>query len=250
MALFGRVEAPIERQGFVAIELFDFVPPADHRPAVGMIEIERGVHLFAEPGARIVGDPHILLFEHDIELGPHHVVGEHQSGDAVGLERHHLLEMLARHALEKAGVVAGGEGVLLAADFVDILRERGAGILFGALEHQMFEEMRETGFPGRLVGGADLVPDHVGDDRSAMIGHHDDFEPVRQSEMADIRTAAGKGFVQVRSAGERAGQYGCKHQYFRQVITSASILRVLDIVRTLHSRSGPIPVPTGPWRMA
>ena len=69
-----------------------------------MIEIERGVHLLAEPRAGIVGDPHVLLFEHDIELGPHHVVGEHQAGDAVGLERHHLLEMLARQRAGKKPV--------------------------------------------------------------------------------------------------------------------------------------------------
>ena len=113
--------------------------------------------------------------------GLHHLVGEHQTGDAIGLERHHLLEMLARHALEEAGIVAGGEGILLAADRGDGLREGCAGIFLGALEHQMFEEMRQPGFARRLVGGADLVPDHVGDDRRAVIGHHDDFKAVRQA---------------------------------------------------------------------
>ena len=88
-----------------------------------MIEIERGVHLLAEPRRRIVGDPHVLFFEHDIEFGPHHVVGQHQAGHAVGFERHHLLEMLARHPLKEAGIVAGGEGILLAADLGDVLRE-------------------------------------------------------------------------------------------------------------------------------
>ena len=161
--------------------------PADRRPAVGMIEIERRIHLLAEPAHRIVGDPHVLLFEHDIELGLHHLVGQHEAGDAVGFERHHLLEVLARHALEEAGIVGGGEGVLLAADLGDVLRERVAGILLGALEHQMFEEMRQAGFARRLVGGADLVPDHVGDDRRAMIGDHDDFKAVVELEIGDRR---------------------------------------------------------------
>jgi len=40
----------------------------------------------------------------------------------------------------------------------------------GALEHQMFEKMREPGFARRLVGGADLVPDHLGDHRGAWSG--------------------------------------------------------------------------------
>src|SRR5579864_698171 len=49
----------------------------------------------------------------------------------------------------------------------------------------MFEEMRQAGLAGRLVGGADLVPDHVGDDRGAMIGDHHDFKPIVELEIAD-----------------------------------------------------------------
>ena len=86
------------------------------------------------------------------------------------------LRCCARHALIEAGIVAAGEGILLTADLGDVLRERGAGIFRGALEHQMFEEMRETGFARRLVGGADFVPDHMGDDRRAMIGNDDDLQ--------------------------------------------------------------------------
>ena len=183
--------------------------PADRRPAVGMIEIERRIHLLAEPARRIVGDAHVLLFEHDVELGFHHLVGEHEAGHAVGLERHHLLEVLARHALEKAGVVAGGEGVLLAADLGDVLRERAAGILLGALEHQMFEEMRQPGFARRLVGGADLVPDHVGDDRRAMIGDDDDFKAVVELEIGDCR----RRFA-ARDASKRTGERHDEHRQF------------------------------------
>ena len=120
-----RVEAPVERQRIIAVEVFDLGPPADHRTAIGMIEIKRGVHLLGQAAVRIVGDPHVLLFEHDVEFGAHDLVGEHEAGDAIGLERHHLFEMLARHALKEAGIVAGGEGVLLAADRGDLLREAG-----------------------------------------------------------------------------------------------------------------------------
>ena len=112
------------------------------------------------------------------------LVGEQQAGHAVGLELHHLLELLARHALVKAGVVAAGEGVFLAADGGDVLREMSAGIFRRALEHQMFEEMRQPRFARRLVGGADFVPDHMGDDRRAVVGDDDDFKPVRQREIA------------------------------------------------------------------
>ena len=167
-----------------------------------MIEVERGVHLLREPTVRIIGDAGILLFEHDIELGRHDRVGEHQAGDAVGLERHHLLEVLTRDALKEAGIVAGGEGVLLPADCGDLLRECVAGILRRALEHQMFEKVREPGLARRLVGGPDLVPDHMRDHRRPVIGHHDDFKAVRQGEVRDQRSgpsACGTG----DSAGER-----------------------------------------------
>ena len=52
--------------------------------------------------------------------------------------------VLARDALEVAGVVVAGEGVLLAADGRELLREAAGRILRGALEHQVFEEMRDA----------------------------------------------------------------------------------------------------------
>ena len=55
----------------------------------------------------------------------------------------------------------------------------------------MFEEMRQTRFPGSLVGGTYLVPDHVRDHRRAMIRHHDDFKPIGQGKMTDL--CAGMG---------------------------------------------------------
>ena len=112
----GRVEAPVKADGVVARKLLHLVAPADHRLAVRMVEVQRGVDLLAQPRARIVADALVLLFEDDVALGQHHLVGELQAGHAVGLEFHHGLELLARHALEKGGVVARGEGVFLAAD--------------------------------------------------------------------------------------------------------------------------------------
>ncbi len=43
------------------------------------------------------------------------------------------------------------------------------------------------GFAGRLVGGADLVPHHVRDDRRAVVGDHHDLHPVRELEMRNVR---------------------------------------------------------------
>jgi hypothetical protein len=47
----------------------------------------------------------------------------------------------------------------------DLSREKLLpGLLRGTFEHQMFEEVRKAGFPRGLIRGANLVPDHVGDD--------------------------------------------------------------------------------------
>ena len=46
--------------------------------------------------------------------------------------------------------------------------------------------MRDAGFALRLVGRADLVPHHVGDDGSAVIGDHHHLHAVVEREGGDI----------------------------------------------------------------
>jgi hypothetical protein len=92
----------------------------------------------------------------------------------------------------------------LSADGGNDLGEAPGWILLRALEHQMFEEMGEARLARRLIGGADLVPDHVGHDRRATIGNDHDLEPVREGEVGDLRADAG-----MRRTGEqRAGKGG------------------------------------------
>ena len=147
-----------------------------------MVEIERGHDLLVQPRLRIVGDPHVVFLEHDVALGQHVLVLEDEAGHAVGLELHHQRQLVARHALEIAGVVGRGEGVLVAADLEHGLGELAGRMLAGALEHQMLEEMREARFARRLVGGADLVPDHLRDDRRAVIRDHHHLQAVAEGE--------------------------------------------------------------------
>jgi hypothetical protein len=197
----GTVEVAIEADGVVAGQLLHLVPPADHRLAVRVIKEQRGVDLLAEPRARIVGDTLVLFLKDHVALRQHHLVGEHKAGHAVGFQFHNCLELLARHALEIAGVVARGEGVFLTADMRDHLREFTRRVLRRALEHQMLEEMRQARFSRRLVGGADLVPDHVGDNRRAVIGNDDQLQSVREREVGDL----GAGLL---SAERGRGQCG------------------------------------------
>ena len=180
-----------------------------------MVEIERRHDLLGQPRVRIVGDPHVEFFQHDVALGQHVLVLEDEAGHAVGLEFHHLRQLLARHALEIAGVIGRGEGVLVAADPQHGLGEFAGRMLAGALEHQMFEEMREPGFARRLVGRADLVPDHLRDDRGAVIGDHHHLQAVAEREAGGTfrsdrglgkNALAGRTTVEARNGEERNGK--------------------------------------------
>ena len=176
------VEALVEGERILAVEFLDLLMPADGRAAIGMIEIQRGHDLFGQPRIGAVADAHVVFFQHHVALGQHVFILEDEAGHAVGLELHHGRKLVARHALEVGGVVGGGEGVLVAADPRDELREFSRRMLGGALEHQVFEKMREAGFPRRLVGGADLVPDHLGDDGRAPVGNDHDLKAVAEGE--------------------------------------------------------------------
>jgi hypothetical protein len=179
-----RVEASVKRQRILAIERLDFVLPADNGNAVRMVGVERGHHLLLQDAAGIVVDAGAALFEDDLALGVDVLLGEAKIGHAVGFHRHHLGQAILGHALEIGGHVVIGEGVVLAAVLGDDLGEHAGGHEIGALEHQMFEEVRNAGRSGRLVGGADLVPDHLRHHRSAMVGDDQDLQAVGELELA------------------------------------------------------------------
>ena len=114
-------------------------------------------------------------------------------GHAVGFHPHHQRQAVLGDALEIGGRVMGGEGVVLAAIAGDDLGKFAGRDLFGALEHEMFEEMRDAGFALRLVGGSDLVPHHLRDHRRAPVGDDDDLHAVRKRRMSDIRVGSRSG---------------------------------------------------------
>ena len=86
--------------------------------------------------------------------------------------------MLLGDLLEIRGEIVAGEGVLLAADLGDEFRELAVRMAFGALEHQVFEEVGDARLAHWIVGGAVAVPHHMGDHWSAMIRDDHDFEAV------------------------------------------------------------------------
>src|SRR5262249_25753717 len=97
------------------------------------------------------------------------------------------------HALEIGSDVVVGEGIVLAAVLGHDLGELAGGDRLCAFEHQMLEEMGDARGPRRLVGSADLVPDHLGYDGSAMVGDDQDLEAVPKGEFDD--TGGGTGAV-------------------------------------------------------
>src|SRR4051794_41768861 len=87
-------------------------------------------------------------------------------------------------------------------------------MLAGAFEHQVFEKVRQTGLARRLVGRADLVPDHLRDDWRAVVRYHQDLEAVAQCERGGwirrhrgLCASAGRG---ERGSGEQYGKDRCR----------------------------------------
>ena len=105
----------------------------------------------------------------------------------------------------------------------------------------MFEEMREARLAGRLVGGADPVPEHVGHDRRAMVGNDHDLEAVGEHEIGDARPAVGMGGNGERRCGGNGGER------LEQSVGHELALVELAIAPTIHvqaaEREGePVPI--------
>ena len=120
--------------------------------------------------------------------------------------------MIACDILEIGRVVVAGEGVFRPAISRHDVRERAIGIGFRALEHEVFEEMRDARAPGLLIGGADLVPDHLGDDRCAVVGYDDDLHAVVEHETFGTKQGVVLG-AQRHGKQEKNGKDGENSKY-------------------------------------
>ena len=75
----------------------------------------------------------------------------------------------------------------------------------------MLQIMRNAGLARRLIRGTDLIPDHMGHDRSAAVRYDDHFHAIVEGKTLDVR---GKhlrqiGFHLRACCGRRDGG-GCK----------------------------------------
>ena len=96
-----------------------------------------------------------------------------QVAHAVGLHPQRGVQRSARHGLEVVGAVEPGGAVHVGgADLFERL-VISALVVLRAGEHQVLEQMGEAGLAGRLVAGADVVPDaHCHHLRLVVFVHH------------------------------------------------------------------------------
>ena len=150
-----------------------------------------------------------LLLRHRTEKIPH----------AVAFEPQRAFERGGRDGLEIVGAVEiGGAVVIGGPHFLQVLEIILGGVL-AAVEHQMFEQMRETRLALGFVLGTDIVPHCDRDDRRLAVGMDDDIEAILERELlvgdvdlVDERREFGRsgicgacGIVRCGSLGERRG---------------------------------------------
>ena len=172
--------------GIVPGEVFKVAHPADHRGTVWMNEKGDGVKIFDQERVRIVVGPASPLFLDDLPFQLKLFRVDQKILHPVRLQLQGELNPVGREILKVSGVVVSGEGVLRPAVFGDDPGEFPFSMFGGPLEHHMFQQVRETSFPGDFIPGADLVPDLKGDHRRLMLLHQKDFQAVVKLHLLDF----------------------------------------------------------------
>jgi hypothetical protein len=152
---------------------------------------------------------HGELLEDDPALGLELLGVDEAGGDHVGEHVDGHREVAVPHLGVVAGVLLGGDGVVLAADRVERHRDVERRARRGALEEQVLEEVRGAEVAGLLVAGSDGDP-HA-DGRAAAAGHvlAEDAHAGRQDRAPD----AGAARRLHGELGEVEGEfYGAGHQ--------------------------------------
>ncbi len=164
-----------------------------------------------------------VLYHATLLIQPGLVDGAEQMAHAVGFHEQGHVQGRSRHVLEIVGAVGVGGAVLIGgADQFEGFEEF-ALVVFRALEHQVFEQVRETAAAERLVLGSDVVPDVDGDDRRLTVGMHDHTQAIRQGEflIGDVH-GRGAGGVSRRHEIRRGAEKGETERGRQQCFVSES----------------------------
>ena len=186
--VFRRIESIVIGKRVGPIETFDLMAPADDRPAVGMLREKRRLQGLAKLFRGIGIGAHPPLFENDIALGRHYLVGQDQIFHPVGLIVHADVEVLLGDALEIGGVVIRGESILLAAEIGDQLGKLALRMVLVPLNIKCSRKCAMPDLPDRIVGRAIAIPDHMRHDGRPVVLDDDDLETVGELCMRDRRT--------------------------------------------------------------
>ena len=157
---------------------------------VGVVLVEARLHLLGQQRERVGVDARAALLQDDVALGAHLILQQPEVHHPVRLQAHDGLEVLLGDALIVGGGVVGRGRIVAAAEAGDDLRELARLDLAGRLEHQVLEEVGDSRGAPRVVGGAAAIPDHVRDDRHAVIGDDHDLHAVGKVEGADLELRA------------------------------------------------------------
>ena len=101
----------------------------------------------------------------------------------VTLERHRLRKIFFGDGDIKCRVIAGGIGVMRAAQPGDGAVIFAFGIIFCAGEQQMLNKMREAAFAMRVICPAGAHKQRMHHGRNPVIRHHHDANPIAQTEL-------------------------------------------------------------------
>ncbi len=127
-----------------------------------------------------VHDVHTNLFLNHRDLVVQVLPGDPGGTHPVGLEEQGTFQRPGRQKLVVVGVIRMGGPVEGAPGCLHVLRVLGLTDIFAALEHQMFEQVRETGASFRFGPETDVVVDGHGDNRSCAIRSQYNAQTIRE----------------------------------------------------------------------
>ena len=79
-----------------------------------------------------------------------------------------------------------GKSIINAAISGDNFGKLAGGDFFSTFKQQMFKKMGNTGFSILFIGCADLVPDHMSNNRRSVIGNNHNFHAIGERKLTYV----------------------------------------------------------------
>ena len=250
---------------------------ADGAVMVGMAFREQGLELliFDEAARLVVALPLLVLDDAALQVEPFLGHRRQQITHPVGLHEQRLLERALGNRLVIIGAVEPGRPVPVGCPQAFEERHGRLADIVRPVEHQMLEQMGETGLALGLVLGPDIIVDGDGDDRRLMILVDQHFQAIverkaliRHADLADkLADRCCRGDCRRRSLfgdrrwGDRCGNLrrsrasdqcgrgkqeggAAKIEYFQGNLRGASLIAVCNRQRRgcNNVRSGRVPL--------